>query len=129
LPSFVYAAVGTATRTEITRTSAKKIVWAWTSGTGAEGGTVSSQTTATYDGKIIGLTTDPGATAPTDNYDLTILDAQGHDVLLGAGIDRDTANTENVVETSLGAVAGSRLTLTIANAGDAKIGVVILWVR
>lgn len=128
-PSLAWAAAGTATLTEISHTSAKKIVWAWTSGTGAEGGTVTKVTTKAYDGKIVGLTTDPGSTAPTDNYDIVITDAQGHDVLLGAGTDRDTANTENVVETSLGAVAGSKLTLSITSAGDAKVGVVILWVR
>lgn len=122
-------AAGTATLTEVKHTSAKKIVWAWTSGTGAEGGTVTKETVFAYDGKIVGLTTDPGSTAPTDNYDVTITDADGHDVLLGAGTDRDTANTEHVAEASLGAVAGSKLTLNITNAGDAKIGVVILWVR
>jgi hypothetical protein len=121
-----FAVAQVVTRTEITHTSARKIVWAWTSATG---GTVSSTTTAAFDGKIIGLTTDPGATAPTDNYDVTITDSAGHDVLLGAGADRDTANTEHVAEASLGAVAGSKLTLTIANAGDEKTGVVILWIR
>lgn len=104
----------------------KKIAWTWTSATG---GTVVQATAYAYDGKIIGLTTDPGATAPTDNYDVTITDADGHDVLLGAGADRDTANTENVAEASLGAVAGSVLTLNIAAAGDVKQGVVILWIR
>lgn len=122
-------AAGTATLTEVTHTSARKIVWAWTSGDGAEGGTVTKATANAYDGKIVGLTTDPGATAPTDNYDITITDADGHDVLLGAGADRDTANTEHVAEASLGAVAGSVLTLNVTNAGDAKIGTVILWIR
>jgi len=123
------AADGTATVTEITHTSAKKIVWAWTSGDGAEGGTVTKVTTKAFDGKIVGLTTDPGATAPTDNYDIEVLDADSHDVLLGAGANRDTATTEHVAEASLGAVAGSLLTLSITNAGDAKVGTVILWVR
>ncbi len=128
-PSLLYAAAGTATRSETTFSSVKKIVWTWTSGDGAEGGTVTSTTTASFDGKVIGLTTDPGATAPTDNYDVVINDAAGHDVLLGAGANRDTANTEHVAEASLGAVAASRLTLSITNAGDAKEGVVILYIR
>lgn len=128
-PALLFAAAGTATKTETTAFAVQKIVWAWTSGDGAEGGTVTSTTTASYTGKVIGLTTDPGATAPTDNYDITITDSAGHDVLLGAGADRDTANTENVAEASLGAVAGSRLTLNIAAAGDAKVGTVILWIR
>ena len=124
-----WAAAGTATVTEISHTSVRKITWSWTSGTGAEGGTVTKVTTKAYDGRVIALTTDPGVTAPTDNYDIEVLDADGHDVLLGAGANRDTANTEFVTEASLGAVAGSTLTLSITNAGDAKVGVVVLWVR
>jgi hypothetical protein len=129
IPAIAWAAAGTATKTETTPFAVKKIVWSWTSGTAGEGGTVTSATTASFTGKIIGLTTDPGATAPTDNWDVTITDSAGHDVLLGAGADRDTANTENVASASLGAVAGSPLTLNITNAGDAKTGVVILWIQ
>ena len=125
----VHAAAGTSTVAETTFPTVKKIVWTWTSGTGAEGGTVTKVTTAGFDGKLIGLTTDPGTAAPTDNYDVAITDADGHDVLLGAGANRDTANTEYVAEASLGAVAGSKLTLSITNAGDAKEGVVILYLR
>lgn len=122
-------AAGTATVAETTYTSAKKIRWAWTSGDGGEGGTVTSPTTKVYDGKLVGFTTNPGGTAPTDDYDITITDADGDDVLLGAGTDRDAANTEHVAEGSLSAVAGSVLTLNVTNAGDAKEGVVILWIR
>lgn len=129
LASPAWPAAGTATLSETTFPTVKKIVWTWTSGTGAEGGTVTKVTVAAFDGKIIGLTTDPGSTAPTDNYDIEILDSGSHDVLLGAGANRDTANTEYVAETSLGAVAGSTLTLSITNAGDAKQGVVILYLR
>jgi hypothetical protein len=122
-------AAGTVTAVETTFSSVKKIVWSWTSGTGAEGGTASGTTTAPFDGEILALITDPGATAPTDNYDVTVTDADGHDVLLGAGADRDTVNTEYVAKASLGAVAASKLTLNITNAGDAKVGVVVLYVR
>lgn len=45
-------------------------------------------------GRILAIETNPGGTAPTDNYDVTLVDAEGHDVLEGAGVDRDTANTE-----------------------------------
>ena len=109
--------------------SVKKIRASWTSGTVGEGGTASATTSFPYDGKIIGLTTDPGATAPTDDYDLVVTDAEGDDVLLGAGANRDTANTEHVAGTSLAGVAGSKLTFSITNAGDAKTGVAILYVR
>lgn len=45
-------------------------------------------------GRILAVETDPGATAPQDNYDIVIDDAHGHDVLEGAGDNRDTADTE-----------------------------------
>lgn len=124
-------AAGTATLTEVSHGIVKKLIFAWTSGTGAEGGTVTKATTRPYDGKIVGISTVPsgGGTAPTDNYDILLKDADGHDVLLGAGANRDTANTEHVAETSLGAVAGSVLTLDISNAGDAKQGTVIVYLR
>lgn len=114
------------TKTEVTHPSVKCLKLAWTS---ASDGTVVSQSSAYYDGKVIWLATDPGATAPTDNWDLTVTDANGIDVLAGAGADRDTANTEYVAEASLGAVANSKLTVNITNAGDAKTGTIYLYIR
>ena len=115
--------------TETTHTSVRKVVFAWTSDSAT--GAVSGTTTNAYDGEIIGLTTAPsgGGTAPSDNYDVTIADAAGHDVLLGAGVDRDVANTEHVARASLGGVAGSPLTLSVANAGNSKLGTVTLYIR
>lgn len=104
----------------------KKIVFTWTS---ASDGTASGTTTHAYDGKVELLTTDPGATAPTDNYDVSLLDDDGVDVQGGAGVDRDTANTEQAVASVLGVVASSKLTLNIANAGDSKVGVTYVYVR
>lgn len=40
--------------------------------------------------------TDPGATAPTDDYDIELIDENGLDILGGACIDRDTADTERI---------------------------------
>lgn len=114
--------------TERIHGSAKKVVFSWTS---SAGGAASETTTAAFDGKIIGLTTIPagGGSAPTDNYDIVVTDVDGHDVLLGAGANRDTANTEHVAEASLGVVAASKLTLTVSNAGATKSGTVIVYVR
>ena len=118
---------GTVTITEITHTSAKKVTVTWTC---SSGGAADGTTTKAFDGKVVGFTTDPDDTdAPADNYDIVINDADGHDVLLGAGADRDTLDTEHVVGASLSAVAGSKLTLAVTNAGNAKKGVVILWIR
>jgi len=71
-------------------------------------------------GKIIAIETNPGATAPTDNYDIVIDDADGHDVLEAAGANRDTANTEKTA-VAFGTYFGSPvsvedvLTLKITN--------------
>lgn len=45
-------------------------------------------------GIVIAVETDPGTTAPTDNYDLTITNARGADIMGTALNNRDTANTE-----------------------------------
>jgi len=123
----------TCTTTEVVNVgTVKKIAWAWQSTAAVDGGTVGAvpgaTTSAVLDGKIIALCTVP-LTSPTDDYDVTITDADGYDVLCGAGLNRDTANTETVAETSLGAVAGSRLTLHIAAAGYTKTGTVTIWLR
>lgn len=117
---------GTVVTTEVTHATVKKIIFAWTS---SAAGAADATTTAAYDGKLVTLITDPGATAPTDNYDVVVTDADGHDVLVGQGANRDTANTELVAESLLGAVAGSKLTLAVTNAGDSKVGEVILYIR
>jgi hypothetical protein len=122
-------AAGTVTIAETIHSSVKKIKFTWTSGTGAEGGTASGTTTHAYSGKLDLLVTDPGSTAPTDNYDITLTDDDGVDVLSNAGADRDTANTERVLGTSLGSVAGSKLTFSVAAAGDAKEGVAYVYIR
>lgn len=121
-------AAGTVTTTEVRHGSVKKIVFAWVSGSGGEAATGS--TTYGYDGEVIGLTTIPsGAAAPTDDYDITVADAGGHDVLLGAGQNRDTVNTEHVARASLAGAADSILTITVTNAGNSKAGTAILYVR
>lgn len=113
---------------ETRHTVVKKLKFTWVS---ASDGTASGATTFSYDGKIENLTTVPAAagSAPTDNYDLTLTDADGVDVLAGGGANRDTANTEQVVASSLGVVAGSVLTLNVSNAGDTKGGVVYVYIR
>lgn len=122
------SAVMSVTIAETRHTVVKKLKFTWVS---ASDGTATGTTTGAYDGKIENLTTVPAAagSAPTDNYDLTLTDSDGVDVLAGGGANRDTANTEQVVASSLGVTAGSVLTLNVTNAGDTKGGVVYVYIR
>ncbi len=124
------AAAGSAQITEEVFNSVKLIKWAWTSGTGQT--VLADNTTESfYTGKLLFMTSIPGAggDAPTDNYDITILDKNGADVCSDAGMNRDAASTESVLAASLGAVANSQLSLNIAAAGSSNTGVCLLWIR
>jgi len=71
-----------------------------------------------------------GADAPTDNYDITLEDQEGFDVLGGLLANRDTATTElvDVAATFAGGIAVSGThTLKIAAAGDTKKGRIIIY--
>jgi hypothetical protein len=58
------------------------------------GSFTATELTHKINGYLLALETNPGSTAPTDNYDITLIDEEGLDVLQGAGTDRDTTNTE-----------------------------------
>ena len=120
-------ATGTVTITEETFDIIKKISFAWTStSSGAAGDT----TTNHYNGECVRLVTVPdGSDAPTDNYDVVINDEDSTDVLMGAGANRDTTNTEQVLASSLGVVANDQLTLAVTSAGNEKAGTVHLYIR
>lgn len=67
------------------------------------------------------LTTNPGTPAPTDNYDITLTDAESVDRLQGVGANRDTATTETAIPVYSGSTVhpivsrSDVLTLAIAN--------------
>ena len=87
-------------------------------------------TAGTYNGKVERLITDPdGSSAPSADWDLTITDDDGYDVLAGAGTDRHTSNTEQVLGTSLGIVKSSTLTVAASGMGSGGKAVVYLYLR
>ena len=77
-------------------------------------------------GFIRKIETNPGSTAPTDNYDITLLDADSVDVAAGALLDRDTSTSEIIVPASP-IYIDSEITLTIAAAGSNKVGVCTIY--
>ena len=116
------------TITETKHTTIKKIKCAWTSDDTT--GAVSGTTTYTYSGRFIGLITDPGSPAPSDNYTVTVTDSDSVDLLLGAATgNRDTSTTEFLAEASLAGVANSTLTFSVSSAGNSKAGTIYLLIR
>ena len=77
--------------------------------------------------------TDPGATAPTDNYDITIVDEYGSDIFGATLTNRDTTNTEEATPLIGGTSYGSRLvtgdlTFTLTNNSvNEAVGTCILY--
>ena len=116
------------TFTEIVFGSVKKIKAEWVSDSAS--GAVSGTTTRTYSGRFLGLITDPGATAPDDNYSVTITDSDAVDLLLGSATgNRDTADTEFIKKADMAGVAMSKLTFNVSSAGNSKTGTIYLLIR
>jgi hypothetical protein len=117
--------------------SVKRIIADWVSA--ADGS--AAGTTVKVCGTQLKRVTDPGAVAPTDNYDIVLTDDKSLDILARAATDllnRDTANNEcvelmlkNYDATAIGValrpVVCSTITVTISNAGDTKAGQLILY--
>ena len=84
-------------------------------------------------GYIKGIETSPGTLGapatnpPTALYDITLLDAYSYDVAGGSLADRSNTAAEEVIPTSPIPI-DSELTLTIAAAGNAKHGRMILFI-
>jgi hypothetical protein len=111
----------------------KKITVSWTSDsvTGAVSGT-----TATVRGYLLAGITDPGAAAPTADYDIVLTDSEGANILADCDddlIDRHTTNSEHidfVVATATGArpAVVSKITVAVTAAGNSKNGTLVLLV-
>ena len=116
------------TFTETVLGTVKKVKCEWTSDSAT--GAVSGDTSEVYSGRFIGLITVPdGVDAPDADYDIAITDADGVDLLLGAGVDRHTSTTEFVAEAAMAGVAMSKLSIDVTNAGNSKKGTIYLLIR
>lgn len=90
----------------------------------------SGDATATLpiNGAIVRVVTNPDdSAAPTANYDVTVVDEDGVDLLNSECLNRHTSNSEQVFPTDVPFHNGD-VTVTIANAGDTKQGTVALYV-
>ena len=83
-----------------------------------------------FEGRLLALHTNPGATAPTDNYDITLIDGDGLDRLQGVGANRDTANSEQVpvvyASTSVNPPVSVDETLTLTFANNAVNSAIVV---
>lgn len=116
----------------------RKVIADWTSDDAA--GTASG-TTEKIVGTLIKAVTDPGSAAPDDNYDITITDEEGVNVLTACQstlANRHTTTTQEVyfllldaagtpLAQSLHPVVCDKLTVAVANAGNSKTGQIILY--
>lgn len=117
---------GTVTVTYVETRTVKRVALAWVSDAS---GVVSGTLTKTLSGEIarVSFVPDGGGTQPSDLYDLTLLDADGTDVLSAAGANLSNASKTNSVVP--GRLVDSTLELSITNAGNAKGGTLVLWMR
>lgn len=83
-----------------------------------------------FDGKVLHVVTSPSVTlVPSANWDLTILDTNGIDIMAGAGLNRSSGSTQHKLSSTMGAVAKSDLRFVVSNAGATGGGTVRVYIR
>ncbi len=116
----------------------QKVTLAWTSDAS---GNVDQTTPAAYGGEILRVVFVPGTggNQPSNNYTVTLLDAQGLDLLSGQGASLSNTTTTEICPT-VPAKDGTttstttrgfydRLELVVSGGGNAKQGSLILYLR
>ena len=77
------------------------------------------------------METDPGATAPTTLYDITLVNANGRDVMGGALADRSATVTEDTMPLKNGNYTvvhnDGLLTITVTAAGNSKTAEILIY--
>ena len=102
------------------------IIWSFLS----SGGGAATEQTKKVSGKVKRVVTNPDNTdTPDANWDLTLTDEDGVDILEGAGANRDAGGTgvSEGITLTVSELVASKLTFTVANAGGAKKGVVKVY--
>ena len=118
IPIFAISS-GTVTQTYTKVTpDVRCLTYSWT-GDASDGKVSATPSIVSIDGYIILVITNPGGTAPTTLYDITLTDGDSIDVMGGQLADRSATLTEQVVP-KIGTVYGGRwvsgiLTLNITN--------------
>lgn len=110
----------------------RRVEVSWTAD--AADGSVPATALPSFEGRLLALVTNPGGTAPTDNYDITLVSGIGDDRLQGVGANRHTTNTESAPVVYSGStvhpwVDGDEvITFTLAgNAVNSADGLAVLY--
>jgi len=128
-------ATGTVTISGKTISAVERLKFEWTCTTGGEAG---DTTTGSYDGLVYRVIVDPGTSnsEPTADYDIAVNDSDGYDIFNGLLADSSSGTTVQYgINTTGGATytpitaVSSKLTLAVTNAGNAKSGEVIIYIR
>jgi hypothetical protein len=90
-------------------------------------GNATATTSFAFRGKVLALVTIPGTPLPSDQYDITIKDPDGYDVLQGNGTNLGNSTIQTRANTFVSPVFGN-LTLAVTNAGNGTQGACILYV-
>ncbi len=86
-------------------------------------------TTFDVNGYLVQVTTNPGGTAPTDNWDIQVKDAEGGS-LSGTSLDnRDTTNSETVVFSAPPLLYGTTTVTISGNSVNSATGRVVLLIQ
>lgn len=120
---------GTVVTTEERLGNIHKVKFAWTS---SAGGAADATTTGYYTGEIVRVVQIPsgGGTVPTAAWDCVVNDSDSADALVGLGANlSESAQTSKTTKDGLGAIANTQLTLAVTNAGNAKVGTTILYIK
>ncbi len=120
---------GTVTRTTQDldrRRQAIRLAWTSTSG-----GDVSAHSFTPKRGRLVQVKFVPGASSvqPSADYDVTLVDSDGADLLQGEGADLSNSAASFVTFATPVQLPGGAIDLVVANAGNAKQGTVVLWVE
>lgn len=132
LPPIVDAATGTVTVATANVSDQahlyKRYTVSWTS---TAGGAVSANAFTIVAGEIVSVRFTPGATTPSDLYDVTLAETSGVvDLLLGQGADRSSTVVSVLQFDPPLFQDGSRtIDVVVANAGNAKTGTVVILVK
>lgn len=126
-------AVGTVAQSVDTVNNVRRIVFTCTADAAAATYPTTEISTK-IEGKLLKIVTNPGSTAPTDNYDVYLYNQHGIDVLGGMGANRDTANTEEqdlldqVAESQLIVSKPDTLSLVVSgNSVNSAVTVITLY--